>query len=207
MKNFIVLAIIALSMSFAVFGQKPMSVKDNYLAIPHEYLKADAEKRTAWIKTESPEDGYLDYTIPVTELGVPEGEGRAFGDVQIFEKTGGGVIVGLTTNMCSEDACQGQVLFLDYNGGKWDDVSSDLAPQPDNDEVSKMLREAPAFEKKDSLKKGEQVPLSITFNGTNKLIQFTAGEKEKISDSGVVALMFKWNGEAFVEFKYEESPE
>lgn len=207
MKKLLVLAIITLSMSLVAFGQKAMSVKDYYLAIPEEFMKADAEKRTAWITTDSVDDGYLEYTIPASELGVNEDEGRAFGNVQVFEKPDGGVIVGLTTNMCSEGVCQGQVLFLDYKAGKFEDISSDLAPQPDNDEVIKILREAPAFEKKDSLKDGEQVPLSITFNGTNKLIQFTAGETEKISDSGVVALTFKWNGETFVEFKYEESPE
>ena len=207
MKKFLVLAIIALSMSFAAFGQKAMSVKDYYLAIPEEYMKADKEKRTAWITTDSVDDGYLEYTIPAADLGVSEDEGRSYGNVQVFEKNGGGVIVGMTTNMCSEGACWGQILLLDYNDGKFEDISADFAPQPDNDEVIKILLDAPAFEKKDSLKEGEQVPLSITFNGTDKLIQFTAGETEKISDSGVVALMFKWNGEAFVEFKYEESPE
>jgi hypothetical protein len=207
MKKFLILAIITLSMSLVAFGNNAMSVKDYFLAIPQEYMKADKEKRTSWITTDSVDDGYLEYTIPAAELGVTKEQGRAYGNVQVFEKKDGGVIVGLTTNMCSDGACQGQVLFLDYKAGKFEDVSSDLAPQPDNDEVIKILREAPAFGKKDSLKDGEQVPLSITFSGTNKLIQFTAGETEKISDSGVVSLMFKWNGETFTEFKYEESPE
>lgn len=207
MKKNILLAIITLAMSLAAFGQSAMSVKDYYLAIPQEYMKADSAKRTAWISSDSIDDGYLEYTIPAADLGINEGEGRAYGNVQIFEKTDGGVIVGLTTNMCAEGECSGQLLFLDYKAGKWEDVSSDLAPQPDNDEVIKILREAPAFEKKDSLKDSVQVPLSITFSGSEKLIQFIAGETEKISDSGVVAKMFKWNGVTFVEYETPESPE
>jgi hypothetical protein len=99
----------------------------------------------------------------------------------------------------------GQLQFLDYNGGKWDDVSSDLAPQPDNDEVIKILRKAPAFDKKEMLKDGKEVPLYMSFSGTDKLINFTAGGEN--GDGGVVAKMFKWNGTTFVEFEYQESPE
>lgn len=209
MKKIILIAIITLTMNVLAFAgsNTAMSVKDYYLAIPQEYMKADSAKRTAWISADSIDDGSLEYTIPAADLGISEGEGRAYGNVQVFEKTDGGVVVGLTTNMCSEGMCMGQLLFLDYNGGKWEDVSSDLAPQPDNDEVIKILRAAPAFEKKDSLKDSVQVPLSITFSGSEKLVQFTAGETEKISDSGVVAKMFKWNGVTFVEYETPESPE
>jgi hypothetical protein len=206
MKKFILLAILVVSMCAAVSAQKgAMTVKDYFAAIPEEHIKADAKKRAGWIDSNSAEDGYLDYTIPAAELGIEEGEGRAFGSVQLFEKTKGGVIVGLTTNMCAEGSCVGQVLFLDYNGGKWDDITSDLAPLIDNDEIGKILKDAPAYGK--PIKTGVEIPLSISFNGTDKLIQFTAGETEKISDSGVVAKMFKWNGETFSEFQYEESPE
>lgn len=203
----LILAMIALSLAATAFGQAPKSVRDYYLAIPPEHIKADKAKRTAWISTESREDGYLEYTIPAADLGVSEAEGRAWGNVQVFEKTEGGVVVGLTTNMCSEGICVGNVLFLDYNNGTWEDVSGDLAPQPDNDEVITILRAAPAFMKKGMLKDSVQVPLTITFNGTDKLIQFVAGETEKISDSGVVAKSFKWNGVTFIEFEYQESPE
>jgi hypothetical protein len=206
MKKFLVLTIIVVAMNLVGFaqGKKEMTVKDYFSAIPEQYIKADAKKRASWIDSDSAEDGYLDYTIPVAELGLKEGEGRAFGSVQLFEKSKG-IIVGLTTNMCAEGSCSGQVLFLDYNGGKWDDITSDLAPLIDNDEIGKILKDAPAYGK--PIKPGVEIPLSISFNGTNKLIQFTAGETEKISDSSVVAKMFKWNGETFAEFQYEESPE
>jgi hypothetical protein len=213
-KKLLLLTIIALSVS--AFGQtktpaktasasKEMSVKEYFLAIPTEYLKADAKKRTAWIDSEFAEGGYLSFDIPVKEITGEDGEGKVFGSVQTFKKTKGGVVIGMATNMCEEGVCVGQLLFLDYNNGKWNDVSSDLAPQPDNDEVIKILRAASAFENKKLLKDGEQVPLYMGFNGTDKTIDFTAGGVN--GDGGVVVKMFKWNGETFVEFEYEESPE
>jgi hypothetical protein len=214
MKKLLLLTIIALSVS--AFGQtktpaktasasKEMTVKEYFLAIPTEYLKADAKKRAAWVESESAEDGYLSYNIPVKEVTGEDGNGKVFGSVQVFKKTKGGVVIGMATNLCEESVCMGQLLFLDYNNGKWDDVSNDLAPQPDNDEVIKILRAAPAFENKKLLKDGEQVPLYMQFNGTDKIIQFTAGGVN--GDGGVVAKMFKWNGSVFTEFEEQESPE
>ena len=208
MKN-ILLAILVLSLSLSAFAQKAkptatkeMSVKEYFLAIPTDYLKSDAKKRAAWIDSESTEDGYLSYNIPVKEVTGEDGEGKVFGNVQVFKKKKGGVVIGMSTNMCEDGVCMGQVLLLDYADGKWNDVTSDLAPMIDNDEVIKILRKAPAFDK--PLKDGVEVPLYIQFNGTDKLINFTAGGEN--GDGGVVAKMFKWNGEIFTEFEYAESP-
>jgi hypothetical protein len=212
MKKLLLLAIIALSVS--AFGQtktpmktasasKEMTVKEYFLAIPTEYLKADAKKRASWIESESAEDGYMSFNIPVKEITGEDGEGKVFGSVQVFKKKTSGVFIGMSTNLCEAGVCMGQVLFLDYSNGKWNDVTSDLAPIIDNDEVIKILRKAPAFDT--PLKDGVEVPLYIQFNGTDKLIQFTAGGNN--GDGGVVAKMFKWNGETFTEFEYAESPE
>ena len=112
MKKFILLTILTVSMCAAVSAQKSaMTVKEYFAAVPEQYIKADAKKRAGWIDSDSAEDGYLDYTIPVAELGIKEGEGRAFGNVQLFEKSKGGVIVGLTTNMCAEGSCSGKCFF------------------------------------------------------------------------------------------------
>jgi hypothetical protein len=209
MKN-ILLAILALSLSLSAFAQKAkptvtkeMTVKEYFLAIPLDYLKSEAKKRSAWIESESTEDGYLSFKIPVKEITGEDGEGKVFGDVQVFKKKKGGVVIGMSTNLCEEGNCVGQLLFLDFTVGKWNDVTSDLAPIIDNDEVIKILKKAPAFDK--PLKDSIEVPLSIGFNGTNKVINFTAGGNN--GDGGVVAKMFKWNGEIFSEFEYEESPE
>ncbi|MCU0240647.1 MAG: hypothetical protein MUC29_14495, partial [Pyrinomonadaceae bacterium] len=77
MKKFILLAIIALTMNVLAFAQtktaassakKEMTVKEYFLAIPNDILKADAKKRTAWIESESTEDGHISFNIPVKEL-------------------------------------------------------------------------------------------------------------------------------------------
>jgi hypothetical protein len=208
MKTFIFSIIAILSLGVFTFGNTnaEMTVKDYFLAIPNEFIKAPAAKRTAWIEQDSSDIGYLAYTIPVKELTGEEGEGSVWGALQIFEKTGGGVMIGMVNNLCADGECMGLMRFLDYKAGKFTDVSEDYLIIPDNDEVIKILREAPAFENKDSLKDGEQVPLALQFNGNQKSVQFIAGCK-KDCDGGVVAKQFKWNGEAFIEFEDEVSPE
>ncbi len=212
MKKITLLAMLVLTMGLTVFGQaaksapqKEMTVKEYFLAIPNEHLKADAKKRVAWIESESTEDGFLSFNIPVKELTGEDGEGKVWGNAQVFKKKSGGVLIGIATNLCEDGACMGQLLLLDYSNGKWSDVSSDFAPQPDNDEVIKILRLAPAFEDKKSLKDGEEVQLYISFSGSDKVINFAAGGTN--GDGGVVAKMFKWNGTAFTEFEYQEGPE
>lgn len=147
MKKLLLLTIIALSVSaFAqtkmpaktASGSKEMTVKEYFLAIPAEYLKADAKSRAAWVESESAEDGYLSYNISVKEVTGEDGEGKVFGNVQVFKKKKGGVIIGMSTNLCEDGVCQGQLLFLDYNNEKWSDVTEDFAPMIDNDEVIKI---------------------------------------------------------------------
>jgi hypothetical protein len=218
MKKLLLLAIIALSVS--AFGQtktpaktasasKEMTVKEYFLAIPTEYLKADAKKRADWIESDDNSIGYLSFTMPADEI--PGGEeleeeGVVYGNVQIFKKTKGGAVIGFSVNMCAESKCIGQMLMLDYKDGKWEDLTSDLSPIVDNDEVVKILKTAPAFKNKAELKEGVEVPLAIQFNGNNKTIDFLAGCVGGC-DGGVVVKMFKWNGSVFTEFEYEESPE
>lgn len=208
MKTILFSIIAIFSLSLFAFGNTnaEMTVKDYFLAIPSEFIKAPATKRTAWIEQEDASIGYLSYNIPVKELTGEDGEGSVWGSLQVFEKNGGGVMVGMVNNLCADGECMGMMRFLDYKGGKFTDVSEDYLIIPDNDEVIKILREAPAFTKKDSLKDGVQVPLALQFNGNQKSVQFIAG-CEKDCDGGVVAKQFKWNGEAFIEFEDEISPE
>jgi hypothetical protein len=217
MKKLLLLAIIALSVS--AFGQKApvksgsaskeMTVKEYFLAIPTEYLKADAKKRADWIETDDNATGYLSFTMPADEIPGGEDlkeEGVVYGNVQVFKKTKGGAIIGFSVNMCAESKCVGQMLMLDYTGGKWEDLTGDLSPMVDNDEVIKTLKTAPAYADKKGLKDGVEIPLAIQFNGNRKTIDYLAGCVGGC-DGGVVVKMFKWNGSVFKEFAEEESPE
>lgn len=206
MKKIFLITFCALIFNVSAFSQSKMTIRDYFLAVPTEYLKADTAKRAAWIDSESNEDQNLTYTIPITEVTDETTEGSVFGGLQVFEKNDGGILLGMVTNVCAEDQCRGMLLFLEYKGGKFTDVSEDYIINPDNDEIIRILREAPAFEDKKSLEEGKQVSLAIEFYGGNKVINFVAGCK-KDCDGGVVAKMFKWNGEAFEEFASQESPE
>jgi hypothetical protein len=216
MKKLLFLTIVALSVS--AFGQsktpvksaaKEMTVKEYFLAIPAEYLKADAKSRASWIESDDNSIGYLSFTMPADEI--PGGkeleeEGVVYGNVQVFKKTKGGAVIGFSVNMCAESKCVGQMLLLDYTGGKWEELTADLSPMVDNDEVIKTLKTAPAYKNKKELKNGVEVPLSIQFNGNRKTIDYLAGCVGGC-DGGVVVKTFKWNGSVFTEFVDEESPE
>lgn len=205
MKKTIFIAAIAVTFSLTAFGQaKKMTVRDYFLAIPTEHIKADAKKRAAWIESEWAEEGYLSFDIPVKEITGEDGDGKVFGSVQVLNKKSG-VIIGVATNMCEEGVCLGQLLFLDYKGGAWEDVTSDHAPMIDNDEVISILRKAPAFEEKSKLKDGVEVPIFYQFSGGDKVLSAVAGGRN--GDGGVAVKAFKWNGTVFNEYEYPESPE
>jgi hypothetical protein len=203
MKFITIFTLIFASLAVGASAQKTMSVRDYYLAIPTEYIQADAKKRAAWIDSEHAADGYLSFEIPVKEITGEDGDGKAYGSVLVFKKKTG-VVIGVATNMCESGACQGQLLFLDYTSGKWEDVTSDHAPIIDNDEAITILRNAPAFEDKASLKDGKEVPIYFHF-GADKTLSAIAGGTN--GDGGVAVKTFKWNGTALVEFEYPESPE
>lgn len=210
MKKIIVLAVITLSVCCVAFGQKTkpakakkeMIVNDYFLLIPEKYIKADTKIRVGWIDSDDNANGHLEFTIPFAELDVEGDEdANSFGSMQLFKKKKGGVIVALAINMCVEKVCQGQLLFLDYNGGKWDNITEEMAVSVDNEEIIQILNDAPAYEK--TLEDGDEVPLAVEFSKFDKIVQFIADCK-KTCDGGVVAKMFKWNGEKFAEFEYPE---
>ena len=211
MKTLFYSIIFMLALSSLAFGQtkKEMSAKEYFLAIPSDYIKAEAKDRADWIKSEENRIGYLSFTMPADEF--PGGkeleeEGVAYGNVQVFKKTGGGAVIGMAVNLCAESKCVGQMLLLDYTAGKWEDVTSDLSPIIDNDEVVKTLKNAPAFDNKESLKEGVEVPLAIEFNGNDKVINYLAGCVGGC-DGAVAVKIFKWNGSIFKELEETESPE
>ena len=97
MKKLVLLSMFTMLFSLAAFARaktatKSMTVKEYFLAIPTDFLKADAKKRAEWIQSESSEDGYLAFEIPVKEVTGEDGNGKIFGDVQVFNKKKGGVV-------------------------------------------------------------------------------------------------------------------
>ena len=210
MKKIIVLALITVSMCCAAFGQKTkpaaakkeMKVFDYFLDIPEQYIKAEARQRAIWMDDSSDKDGSLDFTIPYGQLDIEGDEdATAFGSVQLFNKKKGGVIVGLAVNMCIDKVCAGQLLFLDYNGGKWDDVTDEMGVIADNDEIVTMLNNSPATD--NTYDKDQEVPLAKGFYGPDKLVKFVAECKVSF-DGGIVIKQYKWNGERFTAY---EDPE
>lgn len=200
-KIFLITLIITLT-SLTGFAQK--TVNEFFLAIPEEYIKAEVRQRAMWIDDIDEENEFLEFTIPAAQfLDEYIEDANVFGNAQLFHHDDGSVIVGLSINICAEKKCEGQLLLLKFENEEWEDVTADLAPNIDNDDIYEVLKDSPAIKK--AVKKGEDIPLAIQFYGGEKIINYLA-ECEKSFDGGVVAKMFKWNGTAFEEFEYGISP-
>lgn len=189
----------------AAQNNAPKTINEYFLEIPSEYIKSDTRQRALWIDEDNAKQGYLAFTIPAAQI-LDEDEdldATIFGEAQLFNKDKGGVIVGLTINICAENKCAGQMLLLDYNNGNWKNVTDTLAPEIDTDEVYNILKESPAYGK--PIEKDEEIPMAIQLNGEERSIHYLANCKVSF-DGGVIVKMFKWNGKSFVEFEYEMSP-
>lgn len=184
-------------------AQKKMTVKDYFLAIPQEYLKIDRVQRTKIIDENDAEYGYLKFNVPLS-ADEDWGGAEVWGEVQIFSGKTGKTLVAMAVNRCLEAVCMGQLLMLDYDGGKFTNVSETFVPEIDNDEIQRTLKDSPAYER--PIIKDEEIPLAISFSRQDKLISYYAACTSPGCDGAVGAKNFKWNGAKFEPFEYEVSP-
>jgi len=203
-KLFILLSLIILSVSIAA-AQKKLIVNDYFLSIPTEYLKIDRVQRVKWIQEDDAKNGYLAFNVPLEGDAEEDwGGAEVWGEVQLFSAKNGNTIVGMIVNRCLESVCEGQLLLLEYDDGNWENVSDELVPTIDTDEIVKILKDAPAYER--PIIKDEEIPLTLGFQREEKAIQYYAACTSPGCDGAVVAKLFKWNGETFKNFQYQESP-
>ena len=189
--------------SIAVTAQKKMTVNDYFLAIPQEYLKADRVQRAKWIDEDDAKNGYLKFNVPLS-ADEDWGGAEVWGEVQIFSGKAGKTLVAMAINRCLESVCMGQLLMLDYAGGKWTNAGETFVPEIDNDEIVRTLKDSPAYER--PITEDEEIPLTIGFARIDKLISYLAACTSPGCDGAVVAKNLKWNGTAFEAFEYEVSP-
>lgn len=190
-------------LSSAATAQKKMIVNDYFLAIPQEYLKIDRVQRAKWIDEDDAKNGYLKFNVPLSQ-DEDWGGAEVWGEVQIFSGKAGKTLVAMAVNRCLEAVCMGQLLILDYAGGKWTNVSETFVPEIDNDEIVRTLKDSPAYER--PIAEDEEIPLTIGFARQDKLISYLAACTSPGCDGAVVAKNFKWNGAKFEPFEYEVSP-
>lgn len=189
--------------SLPATAQKKMIVNDYFLAIPQEYLKIDRVQRAKWIDEDDAKNGYLKFNVPLSQ-DEDWGGAEVWGEVQIFSGKAGKTLVAMAVNRCLEAVCMGQLLMLDYAGGKWTNVSETFVPEIDNDEIVRTLKDSPAYER--PIAEDEEIPLTIGFARQDKLISYLAACTSPGCDGAVVAKNFKWNGAKFEPFEYEVSP-
>lgn len=189
--------------SLPATAQKKMIVNDYFLAIPQEYLKIDRVQRAKSIDENDAQNGYLKFNVPLS-TDEDWGGAEVWGEVQIFSGKAGKTLVAMAVNRCLEAVCMGQLLMLDYAGGKWTNVSETFVPEIDNDEIVGILKDSPAYER--PIIEDEEIPLTIGFARQDKLISYFAACTSPGCDGAVVAKNFKWNGAKFEPFEYEVSP-
>lgn len=189
--------------SSAAAAQKKMTVNDYFLAIPQEYFKLDRVQRAKIIDENDAENGYLKFNVPLSK-DEDWGGSEVWGEVQIFEGKAGKTLVAMAVNRCLEAVCLGQLLTLDYASGKFTNVSETFVPTIDNDEVGRILKDSPAYDR--PIIKDEGIPLTIGFQRMDKLISYFAACTSPGCDGAVVAKNFKWDGTKFSPFEYEVSP-
>lgn len=203
-----ILFLICITITFSAFSsvataQKKMTVNDYFLAIPQEYLKIDRVQRAKWIEEDDATNDYLKFNVPLS-ADDDWGGAEVWGEVQIFKGKAGKTLIAMAVNRCLESVCLGQLLMLDYAGGKFTDASEIFVPAIDNDDIGRILKDSPAYER--PVIEDEEIPLTIGFQRTDKLISYYAACTSPGCDGSVVAKNFKWNGTAFEPFEYEVSP-
>ena len=203
-----IFTLICLVIAFGAFSlpataQKKMIVNDYFLAIPQEYLKIDRVQRAKWIEEDDAQNGHLKFNVPLS-TDEDWGGAEVWGEVQIFSGKARKTLVAMAINRCLEAVCMGQLLMLDYAGGKWTNVSETFVPEIDNDEIVGILKDSPAYER--PIVADEEIPLTIGFARYDKLISYFAACTSPGCDGAVVAKNFKWNGAKFEPFEYEVSP-
>lgn len=136
-------ALFIVSAMLVVRAQTPKTVTDYFMIFPSsdyaknlqgEELKTDAEIaafRKSIIKIEDIRNGYLRL----------EGGWEGWGEFALFKKADGTYLIANTVVECAP-VCSGTLAFHEYKDGKWNDVSSNVFPAPDNDEVTAAMKRA-----------------------------------------------------------------
>lgn len=124
---FLLVAATALTFGAAtISAQKkpPRTVEDFYLLLPAKYIQplAAAKDRRKLIKTRDVANGYL-YLSGASAM--PDWEGWA--EIALFKKSNGEYVVGVVDGSCAT-MCYSGIEFLEYQNGKWTEVTSRVLP-------------------------------------------------------------------------------
>jgi hypothetical protein len=204
-RTILCIALTILSLAAVAAAQtKPRTVKDFYLQIPAEFFPSDAAKRARWIDITDEEGRFLSLEIPVKDITGEEGgpNSSVFGEIKLFKRKNGATLLGQSITLCDAGVCQSQARLLEYNNGKWKDVSEELLPKVSNEDAIKALRDSVSYDK--PLKDGEEIPLVINFTQGDNITYGAAIKPDGRTLSGIKT--FAWDGEQFNVVTYEEGP-
>ncbi|GEM_PF-2051446 len=192
-KNISILILLLIPAVFNLSSVKaqiqPKTVTDFYLLLPGEFFsttvegktvkgKANLEKvRRSIIETEDIKNGYLN-------LGrYSEG----WGEVAIFKKKNGTYIVGVAESVCGP-GCDGTVKFFTYQNSKWTDVTDEVFPTLNENEIKSAFENAGA----EYDASGNYFLLPRVGRTVKMACNLCVEDKEE-----TLLMEFAWNGERF----------
>lgn len=161
----------------------PKTVVDFYLLLPAKYITplAKVKKRDALIETRDVANGYL----KLANNGVAA-DWEGWAEIALFKKADNNYVVGVVNGECAT-ICTSGVEFLEYQNGKWREVTARVMPKISNkmivDAYRKQLPEEtdPPYTSYELPQQGTVMRLNANVGG----------------DGDVLLYELKWNGAKF----------
>jgi hypothetical protein len=113
--------------------QKPRTILDYYIMVPHRYLQlqgADSRAaRESAISIRDVENGYIQ---------VRQQAGETYTALALFKRPDGAHVVGVETRSCTR-GCFSKLTLLLYENDQWIDITSDMLPAIDDGTLREIL--------------------------------------------------------------------
>lgn len=143
--------------SFGVaVGQEPRTVTDHLMAVPNDLFKLvdeNFEFADPAPKTKADMDKYRRSNILIEDIknGYIEYEHNEFPtQIALFKKDGGGYLMAVSVRSLvhadNGQVCSGDLAFIEYNGGEWQNVTEKYAPKLNAIEAKKAKRLLSCYE-------------------------------------------------------------
>lgn len=179
------LALVAIPLA-AQSTPAPKTVLDYYQLLPKEELALleTAKSREALLKTKDVANGFL---------GLESDSGQGFAQVAVFRKKDRSVVVGVSQMECGP-ICVGSVKFLQYQDGKWQDVTDALMPKATDEQI---LAAYNRLKKKGDDEYTLKDPPSFYWDlpRTGTTVRLLTGDSGPKTDK--VLMRFTWDGTRF----------
>lgn len=164
------------------------TVTDYYLLLTVDKLPVleSVKDRRALIKTQDLKNGYLRL----------EGDWEGWAEIALFRKANREEAVIAVEEVGCGPECSGTAQFLTYKNGKWSDVTAQVMPQFDDEDILAAYNRVKTKDAEEHmLDDMPSVYWQLPQKGTT--VKLLLGDESE--SNGKTLLRFTWNGERFVK--------